>query len=312
MRDASRRVYSGVLEGWARLRRASALVATGHDGLEVSLAERTVEPQRANERLRGQVPEREARACRAEKLESLGVMTGGIAHDLSNLLTLILGQTSLALEDLSAEHRARPALERAAAATRKAADVAQQLFVYAGLGSFELRELRLNDLIRENVGLFSAALPGSIELRSDLAEGLPSIDADPGQMQQVVMNLILNAAEAMGPAGGTVTLSTGTARLRGDEPGLAIYTTDPLAPGTYVMLAVEDTGIGMDAESLAKIFDPFFTAKAGGRGQGLATVLGVLRAHRGGVEVQSEEGKGTAFRLFFPQARGTTPIEANL
>ncbi len=311
MRDASRRVYSGVLEGWARLQRASALVVTGHDEREVSVAERTVELQRANERLRREVLEREAHARRAGKLESLGVMAGGIAHDFSNLLTVILGQTSLALEDLSPEHRARPALERAAAATRKAADVAQQLFAYAGLGSFEVRELQLNDLIRENVGLFRAALPGSIELRSDLAEELPSIDADPGQMQQVVMNLILNAAEAMGPAGGTVTLSTGIAHLRGDEPGLAIYTTDPLAPGTYVTLAVEDTGVGMDAESLAKIFDPFFTAKVGGRGLGLATVLGVLRAYRGGVELRSEEGKGTAFLLFLPQAGGTAPVEAN-
>jgi signal transduction histidine kinase len=238
-------------------------------------------------------------------------MAGGIAHDFSNLLAVILGQTSVALEDLPPESPARSNLERAVAATRRAGAVAQQLFVYAGLGAFEYQDLLLNDLIRENVSLFRGVIPPNIELRPLLAEELPYIDADPGPIQQVVMNLILNAVEAIGPTGGSVTLSTGTRTVEGEETGPSMYTTDPLAPGRYVTLSVEDTGTGMGAESLVKIFDPFFTTKVAGRGLGLATVLGVVRAHRGGVEVESELGKGTAFRLLFPEGRRAAPVEAS-
>ncbi len=253
----------------------------------------------------------DTRARRAEKVESLGVMAGGIAHDFSNLLAVILGQTSVALEELPPESPARSNLERAVAATRRAGAVAQQLFVYAGLGAFEYQDLLLNDLIRENVSLFRGVIPPNIELRPLLAEELPYIDADPGPIQQVVMNLILNAVEAIGPTGGSVTLSTGTRTVEGEEAGPSMYTTDPLAPGRYVTLSVEDTGTGMDAESLVKIFDPFFTTKVAGRGLGLATVLGVVRAHRGGVEVESELGKGTALRLLFPEGCRAAPVEAS-
>ena len=243
------------------------------------------------------------RARQVDKVESLGIMAAGVAHDFSNLLSVILGQISLGLDELGSQASARPNLERAAVATRKAAEVAQQLFLYAGLGAFEYRDLILNDLILENVGLFEGAIAPSIELRSELAPDLPSVEADPGQMQQVVMNLLLNAAEAIGPEGGIVTLSTGTREVRAGEVGPSLYTTDPLAAGSYVTLCVVDTGRGMDAARLEKIFDPFFTTKPEGRGLGLATVLGVLRAHRGGIEVESTPDSGAAIRLLFPERR---------
>ena len=281
----------------------------GPDGMPRSL-QYVVAPLRAGLRVSGAVvalrdaPESSVRARRVDKVESLGIMAAGVAHDFSNLLGVILGQVSLSLDELGPGAGVRPNLERAAVATRKAAEVARQLFIYAGLGAFEYRDLVLNALIRENIGLFEGAISPSIELRSELASDLPSVEADPGQMQQVVMNLLLNAAEAIGSEGGTVTLSTGTREVRAGEVGPSLYTTDPLAPGRYVTLSVVDTGRGIAAPGLEKLFDPFFTTKLEGRGLGLATVLGVLRAHRGGVEVESAPASGTTIRLLFPERRG--------
>ena len=278
------------------------------DGVSSSL-QYVVVPIRVGLRVSGAIvalrqPEASSvRARQVDKVESLGIMAAGVAHDFSNLLSVILGQISLGLDELGSQASVRPNLERAAVATRKAAEVAQQLFLYAGLGAFEYRDLILNDLILENVGLFEGAIAPSIELRSELAPDLPSVEVDPGQMQQVVMNLLLNAAEAIGPEGGIVTLSTGTREVRAGEVGPSLYTTDPLAPGSYVTLCVVDTGRGMDAARLEKIFDPFFTTKPEGRGLGLATVLGVLRAHRGGIEVESTPDSGAAIRLLFPERR---------
>ena len=290
------------------LQRSGRCELSGPDRVPDSL-EYVVAPVRADLRVSGAIvairhgPESTERARRVDKVESLGIMAAGVAHDFSNLLGVILGQISIGLDELESKARVRPNLERAAAATRRAADVARQLFVYAGLGAFEYGELVLNDLILENVDLFEGAISGSIELRSELAPDLPSVSADPGQMQQVVMNLLLNAAEAIGPEGGRVTFSTGTRKVRAGEVGPSLYTTDPLAAGCYVTLSVADTGRGMDAAMLEKIFDPFFTTKLEGRGLGLATVLGVLRAHRGGVEVESAPASGTTIRLLFPERR---------
>ncbi len=284
-------------DGSVRIEYVSVPVRTGLDvtGCVVALRECAEEAS-----------ELEGPSLRARELR---VAASGIAHDFGNLLAVILGQTSLALEALPPESGARSHLERAAVATRRAADVARQFLVQAGLDAREARGLELNDVVRENVGLFREAIPAAIELRTELADDLPPVDADPGQMQQLVMNLILNAAEAIGESAGTITLSTGTKILRHGHVASALEVGEPLAPGRYVTLTVEDTGTGMEAESLAKIFDPRFTTKTAGRGVGLATVLGVLRAHRGGVEVESELGRGTAFRLLLPEGRGRAEAE---
>lgn len=244
--------------------------------------------------------ELEAQLWSAQKLESLGVMAGGIAHDFNNLLAVIVGQTSLALEDLPADSPSRPNVERALTAARRAGDLTRQLLVFVGGAASQYRPVRLNELIQENVHLFAAALPRNVALHPELAAGLPPIEADPGQLQQVVMNLILNGAEAIGTASGTVRVSTSVRRVEEEARYGPPYGGEPLAPGRYVVLEVRDDGEGIASEKLDKIFDPFFTTKFTGRGLGLSAVLGIARTHGGAVDVASEPGRGTAFRVLLP------------
>jgi nitrogen-specific signal transduction histidine kinase/CheY-like chemotaxis protein len=236
----------------------------------------------------------------AQKTESLGVLAGGIAHDFNNLLVAMLGQASLALAQLPPESPARAPIEKAVKAAERGADLARQMLAYSGRGQFERRPIHLNTLIHENLHLFEVAVPKNVQLRMDLAEALPPIEGDIGQMQQVVMNLIINAAEAIGERPGTVRMITGMEDVRAGDDRLWRYTNKPLAPGRYVTLEVRDNGSGMDAETLSKIFDPFFTTKFTGRGLGLAAVLGIVRGHKGGLLVDSAPGHGTTFKLYFP------------
>jgi signal transduction histidine kinase len=252
--------------------------------------------------LRDEKRQAEAALRRAQKLESLGVLAGGIAHDFNNLLVAMLGQTSLALAKLPLESSARNHVEKAVKAAERAADLTRQMLAYSGRGQFEIRLVNLNALIRENLHLFEVAVPKNVQLRAQPAEALPLIEADAGQMQQVIMNLIINAAEAIGERPGVVTVITGARTLHEDDSQQWQYTSEPLPPGRYVTLEVRDNGSGMDAETLSRIFDPFFTTKFTGRGLGLAAVLGIVRGHHGGLRVDSEVGRGTTFRLAFPAA----------
>ena len=245
----------------------------------------------------------------AQKMESLGVLAGGIAHDFNNLLVAMLGQASLALTQLPPESSARAHVEKAVKAAERAADLTRQMLAYSGRGQFEKRPLNLNALIQENLHLFEVAVPKNVRLRSESAEPLPLIEGDVGQLQQVVMNLIINAAEAIGERPGTVTVTTGMQAVSAEDDPLWRYTGEPLVPGAYVVLEVSDDGSGMSAETQSKIFDPFFTTKFTGRGLGLAAVLGIVRGHGGGLSVDSEVGRGTRFRLFFP-AGGEAPHES--
>ncbi len=236
----------------------------------------------------------------AQKLESLGVLAGGIAHDFNNLLVAMLGQSSLALEQLPAGSAPRAHVEKAAGAARRAADLTRQLLAYSGRGQFQVLPINLNTLLQENLHLFEVAIPKNIRLVSDLAKSLPFIEGDVGQMQQIVMNLIINASEAIGRNLGTVRVTTDTYYITPADAPLWKYIGSPLAPGLYTTLSVQDNGSGMDAATLSKIFDPFFTTKVTGRGLGLAAVLGIVRSHKGGLRVESELGKGTTFTLYFP------------
>ena len=244
--------------------------------------------------------EAEASLRQAQKMESLGILAGGVAHDFNNLLVALLGQTSLALAQLPLESPARTHVEKAVRAAERAADLTRQMLAYSGRGQFEMRFINLNTLIRENLHLFEVAVPKNVQLGSDLAEALPLIEADVGQMQQVVMNLIINAAEAIGERPGAVVVSTAAIQVSAGDDRLWRFTGESPTPGHYVVLEVRDNGSGMDAETLSKIFDQFFTTKFTGRGLGLAAVLGIVRGHRGGLHVTSEPGQGTAFRLAFP------------
>jgi len=236
----------------------------------------------------------------AQKTESLGVLAGGIAHDFNNLLVAMLGQTSLALAKLRDENPARPHVEKAVHAAERAADLTRQMLAYSGRGHFETRAINLNHLITENLHLFRASLPKNVTWRTELTATLPYIQADPGQMQQVIMNLIINGAQAIEDNPGMVTVVTGVQELDEDDGRYHHYTGKKLSPGSYVTLEVHDNGKGMAPEALSKIFDPFFTTKESGRGLGLAAVLGIVRGHKGGLYVYSEPEQGTTFKLLFP------------
>ena len=241
----------------------------------------------------------ERQVQRAQKMESLGVLAGGIAHDFNNILMAVLGHAELALEGISPMSPARRNLEEIAIAARRAADLSLQMLAYAGKATFVLEKVALRDLVEEMVHLLEAAISKKAVLNLNLEQGLPPVEADPSQIRQIVMNLIINASEAIGNRSGEITVSVGATRC--DEEYLRkTELREALAPGLYVHMEVSDTGCGMDAETRARIFEPFFSTKFTGRGLGLAAALGIVRAHKGALKVFSEPGKGTTFKVLLP------------
>lgn len=235
----------------------------------------------------------------SQKLESLGILAGGIAHDFNNLLMGILGNAGLALMELPPESPVRRTLERLETAAIRAAELTNQLLAYSGRGKFVVEPVNLNILIEEMVNLLQAAVPKNVVLRLDLAQGINLIEGDATQLRQVIMNLIINAAEAIGDRSGAITVATGMTLV--DRSYLAgTYMDEDMPEGTYVFIEVSDTGCGMDEKTKARIFDPFFTTKFTGRGLGLAAVLGIVRGHMGTLKVYSEPGKGSTFKVLFP------------
>jgi signal transduction histidine kinase/CheY-like chemotaxis protein len=237
----------------------------------------------------------------AQKLEGLGVMAGGIAHDFNNLLTPILGNASMALRDLPDVTAIRARLEKIQRATQRAAALTGQMLAYAGQGSLVIEPVDLSRLVREMGELLASAASGRAVLQYDLPSGLPTIEADAAQLTQVVMNLITNALEAVAEGEGAIEVRTGTVEASELTPVQMILGGELIA-GTYVFFEVRDSGSGMSAETREKIFDPFFTTKFTGRGLGLAAVLGIVHSHRGAIEIDTEIGRGTRFRVFFPSA----------
>jgi two-component system, cell cycle sensor histidine kinase and response regulator CckA len=253
-----------------------------------------------------QARELERRLLHAQKLESLGVLAGGVAHDFNNLLTGILGQASLArrrLADQPVPTGLESALGQIETLSRRAADLTRQLLAYSGRGSFVKEPIDLGDVVRETVSMLGVTVPKTATLDLELAPGLPAIEADRTQMQQIAMNLLTNAGEALGGARGRVVLRTYVEECS-EETLRDRYDTPSATPGTYVALEVADTGIGMDALVQAKLFDPFFTTKGAGRGLGMSAVQGIVRGHAGLVRVTSEPGQGTTFTVLFPARAG--------
>lgn len=248
---------------------------------------------------------------RTQKLESLGLMAGGVAHDFNNLLVVVLGQSTLAQAKLEAHSPARTHIRKAVQASEQLADLTRQLLAYSGRGHFEMGPISLNQCIRESLHLIEVAVPKSVELHTELAEGCPLIEADSGQIQQIIMNLVLNAAEALDAQVGSVTIRTTPRELSTGDQRYRRHTQVELEAGPYVALEIVDNGTGMDAAMVARVFDPFFTTKATGRGLGLAAVLGIVRGHGGGVRVVSEPGKGTTFSLVFPASAAERPPVAD-
>ncbi|MBP1465467.1 GAF domain-containing protein [Candidatus Chloroploca sp. M-50] len=248
----------------------------------------------------------ERKMFEAQRLESLGVMAGGIAHDFNNLLAAILGNASLLLLDLPQESELYQSAREIELVTRRAADLVGQMLAYAGRGHFDVQPLDLNAVVAEMIGLLRISVNKKALLHQELTPDLPLIAADAAQIRQVVMNLIVNAAESLAEIGGTVTISTFLRELTLVD--LATFHTFPeVTAGTYVCLMVTDTGIGMESASLSRIFDPFFTTKFAGRGLGLAAVMGIVRGHRGALTVKSTPGKGSSFTILLPvDQAGTT------
>jgi two-component system, cell cycle sensor histidine kinase and response regulator CckA len=243
----------------------------------------------------------ERRLLESQKLESLGVMAGGIAHDFNNLLMSVLGNASLVLADIPPGSPARRHLTQIEVAAQRGSDLTRQLLSYAGQGSMSIELVDASALIEETRELLRVSIGRNVTIDDDLEDDLPPIEADPSQIRQVIMNLLINAAEGIGDAQGKITVRTRTVDL--DEATLRNTQHGPdSAPGPHVCIEVTDTGCGMDADTMERMFDPFFSTKFTGRGLGLATVLGVVRGHRGAVQVLSQPGSGTTFRIFFPCA----------
>jgi len=259
------------------------IVGTAYSGRDIS------ERKRVEEKLQ-----------HTQKLESLGILAGGIAHDFNNLLTGILGNASLMTELLTSS----PARELAGSviqAAERAAHLTRQMLAYSGRGRFLIQPLHCSQQVREITALIAASIPKNVQVRLALADDLPLIEADAGQFQQLVMNLVINGAEAVGSAPGVVTISSSAEQIE-DRDIAGMTFGGELRPGRYVSLEVRDSGCGMDADTQARIFDPFFTTKFTGRGLGLAAVLGIVRGHQGGVNVRSAPGRGTVFQVLFPLA----------
>ncbi len=241
----------------------------------------------------------EKKVQQAQKLESLGVLAGGIAHDFNNMLVGILGNAELALMDLSPESPVRKSIYDITVASKRAADLAQQMLAYSGKGKFVILNLDLQPLVEEITHLLRTSLSKKAIVKFDFASDVPSIEADATQIRQIIMNLLINASEAIGDRSGVISIRTGAQEC--DRSYLDESSLDrDLPEGVYSYLEVVDTGCGMDRETVALIFDPFFTTKFTGRGLGLAAVLGIVRGHRGIIKVQSRPGQGTTFKVLFP------------
>jgi two-component system, cell cycle sensor histidine kinase and response regulator CckA len=247
----------------------------------------------------------EQRLGEKQKVESLGRLAGGLAHDFNNLLTAIIGNADLALKMLPADIPARANLVEVIRASEKVADLTRQMLAYSGKGGVVTEPVNLSAEVRAANELLHGSIPKNVRLDLELSDDIPLIDADRSMIQQLIINLVINGAEAVGDQEGTVQVKTRTETepIAGDViPGE--FGLGDLRPGTYACLEVRDTGCGMDENTLPLIFDPFFTTKFMGRGLGLAAGLGIVLSYHGAIKVQSKLGQGSTFRVFLPVQGG--------
>jgi PAS domain S-box-containing protein len=235
----------------------------------------------------------------AQKLESIGVLAGGIAHDFNNMLMVIIGNTELALMDIPEKSPVVPRLNNINMVAMSAANLCKQMLAYSGKGFFQMAPLNLTGMINEMEQMLKTSISKKAKLDLHLDDEMPLIKADMSQIQQIIMNLVINASEAIGEKPGTITIKTGQKQCSA-EYLKTFHLSDEIVEGLYVCMEISDTGCGMEKETLGKIFDPFFTTKFTGRGLGLAAVLGIVRSHKGAIRINSEPGKGSTFKILFP------------
>ena len=274
------------------------------------------ERKRAEETLRHSLEEREkleAQLRRAQKLEAIGTLAGGIAHDFNNILAVILGYTEMTIPAIPEGTRERSNLNVVMKAANRAKDLVQQILTFGRTGDMQERlPVAIGPIVLEALKFLRATLPATIQLRQEISPGSTTIMGDATQIHQLIVNLCTNAAQAMDEQGGLLEVSLANAAF---ETEMACY-HGQLRAGSYVKLTVKDTGPGMDAVILERIFDPYFTTKGVGKGSGLglAVVHGMVKRHEGSIVVRSEPGKGTVFEIFFPmiateKARVSYPLE---
>jgi PAS domain S-box-containing protein len=244
----------------------------------------------------------EQRLLQAQKTESIALLAGGVAHDFNNLLVGVIGNASLALELLPESNPAHELLRGIIKSGEQAAHLTRQMLAYSGKGRFVVEPVDLSDVVREVVDIVGATASKKIAMVLEFAPGLPPVESDRGQIHQVLMNLVVNAIEAIGEQTGVIAVRTGVRTV--DEISARDLEGWDIRPGTYVFLEVRDTGPGMDEATKAKIFEPFFTTKFQGRGLGLAAVAGIVRGHKGAIHIESSPGKGASFLLFLPAISG--------
>ena len=250
----------------------------------------------------------ERQLLQAQKMESLGVLAGGIAHDFNNLLTVIIGNLELAQVRIQKESRAIDNIRNAEAAATRAADLTKQMLAYSGKGKFVIEGIDINQLLEEMLHMLEVSISKKAALRFNLTNHLPTIEGDATQIRQIIMNLVINASEAIGDKSGVISVSTGC--MDCDKRYLKdVWLEENITEGLYVYLEIADTGCGMDKQTMAKVFDPFFTTKFTGRGLGMAALLGIVRGHKGAIKIYSEPDKGTTFKILLPA--GNKPIESS-
>jgi len=240
-----------------------------------------------------------------QKLESLGVLAGGIAHDFNNILMVILGHAELAKMTLPPTTPVRDNLTKIELAAQKAADLSRQMLAYSGRGQFVIETLDIGNLISDMVHMLEVSISKKAVLRFNQAKDLPPVEVDATQIRQVLMNLVINASEAIGDKSGVIAISTGAMVV--DRDYLAeTWLDENLVEGLYIFIEVADSGCGMDGETIKRVFDPFYTTKFMGRGLGMAAVLGIVRGHNGTIKLYSEPGKGSTFKVILPASPGHT------
>jgi nitrogen-specific signal transduction histidine kinase/ActR/RegA family two-component response regulator len=232
-----------------------------------------------------------------QKLESLGTLASGIAHDFNNLLGAVLAQAELAAVELAAGSHPEEELKEIRAVAVRGSQIVRQLMVYAGKESDVLEPVDVSRVVEEMLGLLKVTVSPHATLRTDLGTNLPAVKARAAQLRQIVMNLVMNASDAIRHGGGVIRVTTRCVSVGRDVAGAM---AEGLSEGDYIELEVSDTGCGMAKETQARMFDPFFTTKSAGRGLGLAVVHGIVRSHNGAIRVESELYKGTTFQVLLP------------